>query len=116
VPLFDASAGSVHHGAWTLLGRAAAVNLSNGFGENTGRCHVDQIGHGLSEGERGVIHSLDDVTASAMHLANLAAEHDPNVALVVVGHSLGGVVSALIASGSEDKFASAMRSTSRRTR
>lgn len=93
------------------------VLIVHGLGEHMGRYDAvarelnawgfavrgyDQYGHGLSAGVRGSLPSatklLDDLTAVVAHthsnLANLGDRLGANKRLIVVGHSLGGLVAS----------------------
>ena len=69
--------------------RAAAVVFLHGFGEHSGLYHqlgntlnntrielwaLDEIGHGLTEGDRAVIRSIDDLVQSGREVAAAIAE------------------------------------------
>lgn len=86
-----------------------AVLLAHGYGEHTGRYErlagalvadgavvagPDHVGHGLSDGERVLIESFDDVVADLHVVADgLRADH-PGLPLVLLGHSMGGLIAA----------------------
>ncbi|WCH96862.1 lysophospholipase [Streptomyces moderatus] len=65
-----------------LVGRGAAV-----FGP-------DHVGHGRSAGERVLIEDFEDVVADLRAVAALARTAHPDVPVVLVGHSMGGLVAA----------------------
>jgi alpha-beta hydrolase superfamily lysophospholipase len=114
VPYFEGATGSVYYKAWRVPApRTAAVVFLHGFGEHSGLYHrlgnslnasgielwaLDEIGHGLTQGERAVIPSIDDLVENGRRLAALAEEADPESPLFLAGHSLGGVVAAVSAS------------------
>ncbi|MFE0252809.1 alpha/beta hydrolase [Streptomyces sp. NPDC059010] len=54
----------------------------------------DHIGHGRSAGERVVIGDFEDVVADLRAVAGLARAAHPDVPLVLVGHSMGGLTAA----------------------
>ncbi|MDC0767192.1 alpha/beta hydrolase [Streptomyces sp. HD] len=54
----------------------------------------DHIGHGRSAGERVVIEDFEDVVADLRAVADLARAAHPDVPLVLVGHSMGGLTAA----------------------
>jgi alpha-beta hydrolase superfamily lysophospholipase len=73
-----------HVGAW-LAGRGCAVHA------------YDHRGHGLSEGPRGHLRRFDDLLDDLeLALAELRTAH-PALPLFVVGHSMGGLVTAALA-------------------
>lgn len=110
MPYFDGAVGRVYYREWAVTQPVAAVAFLHGFGEHTGVYHrlagalgargislwaLDEIGHGLSDGERGRIDSLDDLVANGQKLTDLAAA--TGLPIVLAGHSLGGVAAALTA-------------------
>jgi alpha-beta hydrolase superfamily lysophospholipase len=113
VPYFEGVSGSVYFKAWTVSGpRRAAVVFLHGFGEHSGLYHrlgnaltssgielwaLDEIGHGLSDGDRAVIRSVDDLVENGRRLTALAEAAEPGGPLVLAGHSLGGVAAAISA-------------------
>ncbi len=100
---------------WPALGSEArgTIVVVHGLGEHIGRYrHVaeflvargwrvvayDQRGHGRSGGERGRLHRADDLLVDlAQVLDSVRAEHPGP--LVLLGHSLGGLVVARFVAG-----------------
>ena len=85
----------------------AVVLLVHGLGEHMARYqHVafalqqagyiamgyDHVGHGLSTGKRGDIDHSDQLTAHLRHMVMLAKAEHPELPLVLLGHSMGGLV------------------------
>jgi alpha-beta hydrolase superfamily lysophospholipase len=115
MPTFDGAAGRVYYKAWRVPApRAAAVVFLHGFGEHSGLYHrlgntlnasgielwaLDEIGHGLTEGERAVIGSIDDLVENGRRLTDLAEAAGPAPAWLA-GHSLGSAAAAV--SGARD--------------
>ena len=112
MPFFDGVKGRVYYKTWQPETAAAGVVFLHGFGEHSGLYHrygaalnaraialwaLDQIGHGLTDGERGVVESLDDLAENGQRLTSIAERQQPGLPLVVAGHSLGGVTAALTA-------------------
>ncbi len=110
MPTFPGSRGEVHYREWLATDPVASYVFLHGFGEHSGLYDrfaaalngsrisvwaVDQIGHGLSAGERGLVESLDDLVTNGRTLAGIAVERQPDLPLFVAGHSLGGVTTAL---------------------
>ncbi|MFF4584893.1 alpha/beta hydrolase [Streptomyces sp. NPDC001388] len=54
----------------------------------------DHMGHGRSAGERVRIEDFEDVVTDVRAVAELAREAHPDLPLVVIGHSMGGLVAA----------------------
>jgi alpha-beta hydrolase superfamily lysophospholipase len=84
MPYLGGTACRVYFRAWRARApRSAAVVFLHGFGEQSGLYHrlgnalavagidlwaLDEIGHGLSEGERAVIGSIDDLVENGYRL------------------------------------------------
>ena len=114
MPYFDGSTGRVYFRAWRAAApRSAAVIFLHGFGEHSGLYHrlgdaltaqgidlwaLDEIGHGLTDGDRAVIRSIDDLVHNARLLTVLADEAEPGGPLLLAGHSLGAAAAALTVS------------------
>ena len=98
---------------WPLAGAKGSIVIVHGLGEHIGRHeHVaaflngrgwrvvayDLRGHGGSEGERGRLHTADDLLVDlAQVLDAVRAEHPGR--LVLLGHSLGGLIAARFVAG-----------------
>jgi alpha-beta hydrolase superfamily lysophospholipase len=85
------------------------VQIVHGYAEHGGRYgHVataladdgavvyadDHIGHGRSDGERAVIDDFDHAVDDLHTLSTIARDDYPKLPLVLVGHSMGGLLSA----------------------
>ncbi|MFD4950081.1 alpha/beta hydrolase [Streptomyces sp. NPDC058451] len=83
--------------------------LAHGYGEHSGRYEEparaltahgavvygpDHMGHGKSAGERVVVEDFEDVVTDVRAVADLARAAHPGLPLVLIGHSMGGLVSA----------------------
>jgi alpha-beta hydrolase superfamily lysophospholipase len=93
---------------WPVAGPHGSVLIVHGLGEHSGRyAHVaahlnaagwtvvgyDQRGHGTSEGARGRLASADDLLLDLSRVIDaVRAAHDGP--LVLLGHSMGGLVAA----------------------
>lgn len=113
MPTFDGVTGRVYFKAWRVPApRAAAVVFLHGFGEHSGLYHrlghalnnagvelwaLDEIGHGLTEGDRAVIGSIDDLVENGRRLAALAEAVEPGRPVWLAGHSLGSAAAAVAA-------------------
>jgi len=86
------------------------VLLAHGYGEHSGRYeHVaralaeagaavyapDHLGHGRSEGEQASIHDLSDVVHDLALVHARARESHSDLPLVLIGHSMGGIIATL---------------------
>ena len=93
MPTFDGVTGRVYFKAWRVPApRAAAVVFLHGFGEHSGLYHrlghalngagielwaLDEIGHGLTEGDRAVIGSIDDLVEKIRRKADVDRSGPP---------------------------------------
>lgn len=81
----------------------------HGYGEHAGRYEglagvltahgaavfaPDHMGHGRSDGERVRIEDFEDVVTDVRAVADLARRTHPDLPLVVIGHSMGGLIAA----------------------
>ncbi|GAA0922493.1 lysophospholipase [Streptomyces thermoalcalitolerans] len=81
----------------------------HGYGEHSGRYQElsgvlgahgavvygpDHMGHGRSAGERVVVEDFEDVVTDVHAVAGLARAAHPGLPLVLIGHSMGGLISA----------------------
>jgi alpha-beta hydrolase superfamily lysophospholipase len=121
MPTFDGVTGQVYYKAWRVPGgRTAAVVFLHGFGEHSGLYHrlghalngagielwaLDEIGHGLTAGERAVIRSADDLVENGRRLTALAEAAEPGVPVWLAGHSLGAAAAALSAARTPGRYA-----------
>jgi alpha-beta hydrolase superfamily lysophospholipase len=113
MPTFPGAAGRVFHDSWRPHGTPrGAVVLLHGYGEHLGlydalarrlTAHgqavhaLDAVGHGRSDGERGLIASWDLFVDDARRLARRTRDEHPGVPLTLVGHSGGAVAATLLA-------------------
>jgi alpha-beta hydrolase superfamily lysophospholipase len=65
----------------------------------------DHLGHGQSDGERALIIDGEHLTADLDLVAQLAREENPGLPLVVVGHSMGGLIAARYAQAHQGELA-----------
>jgi alpha-beta hydrolase superfamily lysophospholipase len=83
--------------------------LVHGYGEHTGRYEEvagvltghgaavyapDHMGHGRSDGERVLIEDFEDVVTDVHAVADLARAAHPGLPVVMIGHSMGGLIAA----------------------
>ena len=106
---FQGSEGTVFYRCWEPEGPPVRiVQIVHGYAEHGGRyAHVaealavagavvyadDHIGHGRSDGERALITNFDHVLDDLHTLADTARTEHPGIPLVLVGHSMGGLLS-----------------------
>ena len=96
------------------------VLLAHGYAEHSGRYHhvaaalvangavvhaVDHVGHGKSGGERALVTDFHLLVDDLRELDVRAREQHPDRPVVVVGHSMGGLVAALYAQRYGDSIA-----------
>jgi alpha-beta hydrolase superfamily lysophospholipase len=121
MPTFNGAAGLVYYKAWRVPApRTAAVVFLHGFGEHAGLYHrygntlnragielwaLDEIGHGLTEGERADVGSIDDLVENGRRLTALAEAAAPGTPVWLAGHSLGTAVAALSAARDPGRYA-----------
>jgi alpha-beta hydrolase superfamily lysophospholipase len=83
--------------------------IVHGYGEHAGRyAHVadalvdagaavyaaDHAGHGQSEGERALVNDMEDLVDDTRKVVEAAQSERPGLPVVMIGHSLGGMVAA----------------------
>lgn len=106
---YNGHAGELAARSWTVEQPRYVAVLCHGYGEHIGRYEwvagalnahgasvygVDHAGHGRSAGERVLITDYDDVVADFHLLVRAAKEENPGLPVVLVGHSMGGMVAA----------------------
>ncbi|MFF9275477.1 alpha/beta hydrolase [Streptomyces griseosporeus] len=105
----DGTRGAIAVREWPHPRPRCLALLVHGYGEHAGRYEQvadvlvrhgasvwapDHVGHGRSAGERVVIEDFEDVVTDVEAVAGLARAAHPGLPLVVVGHSMGGLVAA----------------------
>ncbi|WP_246182891.1 alpha/beta fold hydrolase [Mycolicibacterium grossiae] len=119
----DALGGRAYYRHWAAEDPRSAVVFLHGFGEHTGVYHryafalnargidvwaVDQLGHGLSPGERGDVGSIEASSTLADALTDVVAEARPGLPLVAAGHSFGAVVTLFRVLATPDRYRAAV--------
>lgn len=123
IPVEERLADGTFYRRWTPASAPrAAILLAHGLGEHSGRYQEfaetmaaagfavvapDHKGHGLTEGPRAHIDRLEDFFAPLLELRSLIDEWYPGVPCFLVGHSMGGLISARFLLDHQDKFAAA---------
>ena len=121
---FRASSGAkIFYRHWTPAEPRAVILLSHGLAEHSGRYEefadffgdagfaiyaVDFPGHGKSDGKRGHIGRFDEYTFALNQLTSLARSAHPDLPFVLLGHSMGGLVSADFLLQHQSKFIAAV--------
>ena len=106
--------------SWSCEDTAKGVVLiSHGLGEHSGRynhvaqaftanhLHVyalDHIGHGESPGKPAFVESFSDLTAGVAELRSQIASEHPELPIVLIGHSMGGLIAARAVLDSQSDF------------
>jgi alpha-beta hydrolase superfamily lysophospholipase len=57
----------------------------------------DHLGHGESEGERVSVETMEDLVEDTARVVDLAREEHPGLPVVMIGHSMGGIIAARFA-------------------
>ncbi len=85
------------------------VVVAHGYGEHVGRYErladalvgdgavvyaVDHVGHGKSTGERALVEDFEDVVTDLHRLDGTARREHPGLPVVLLGHSMGGLIAA----------------------
>jgi alpha-beta hydrolase superfamily lysophospholipase len=85
------------------------VVIAHGYGEHVGRYErvadalvrndgvvyaVDHVGHGKSEGDRVLVPDFEDVVSDLHELDETARREHPGLPVVLLGHSMGGLIAA----------------------
>lgn len=106
---FEGAHGTIAVREWPNDSARYVALLSHGYGEHIGRYdHVadalvrhgaavygpDHQGHGRSAGERVVITDYDDVVADLRVVEERARAAHPGLPVVLIGHSMGGMIAA----------------------
>ncbi|WP_110181788.1 alpha/beta hydrolase [Nocardioides solisilvae] len=118
-------AGTLFVRRWTGERTRYVVLLVHGYGEHTGRYpHVaerlvadgaavlapDHVGHGRSDGERVLVEDLERVCDDLHRVEELARAEHPGLPVVLLGHSMGGLVAARYAQRYGDGLAAVVLS------
>jgi len=92
----------------------------HGYGEHAGRYEEpagvlrehgavvfgpDHMGHGRSEGERVLVEDFEDVVGDVHSVSELARSLYPGMPVVLIGHSMGGLIAARYAQRYGDELA-----------
>lgn len=99
--------------------------LAHGYGEHVGRyehvaealvaigavvCGVDHAGHGRSAGDRALVTDVEDVVTDLHTLDERARAQAPGLPVVLLGHSMGGLIAARYAQRYGDTLAAVVLS------
>ncbi len=105
----DGHAGPLVGRRWAASDPTWVALLVHGYGEHVGRYEhvatrltaagaavwgVDHVGHGRSDGERVLVTDIDLVVEDVRRLEEAARAAHPGLPVVLVGHSMGGLIGA----------------------
>src|SRR5919202_4737314 len=100
--------------------------IAHGYGEHIGRYErladalvgtgavvyaVDHVGHGKSEGERVLVEDFEDLVTDLHVLDGTARREHPGLPVVLLGHSMGGLIAARYAQRHRDTLAALVLSS-----
>jgi alpha-beta hydrolase superfamily lysophospholipase len=124
---YGGTRGSLVARSWTGPGEPThVVVLAHGYGEHVGRYErladalagagaavyaVDHVGHGKSEGERVLVEDFEDVVTDLHALDETARREHPDQPVVLLGHSMGGLIAARYAQRFGDTLAALVLSS-----
>jgi len=107
IETFPGSEGTVSVRVWRNPSTRHVVVIAHGYGEHIGRYeHVadrlfrngatvwgpDHLGHGRSDGERALVRDFEHVVDDLHHVVSMAGAAHPNLPIVLIGHSMGGMI------------------------
>jgi alpha-beta hydrolase superfamily lysophospholipase len=116
----NGSEGEIAYRVWPHDHPTRIVILAHGYGEHIGRYdHVaaalgergalvagpDHLGHGRSDGERVLVSDYEHVIHDLDAVVDAVTEGHPDLPVVLVGHSMGGLIAARYAQRHGDRLA-----------
>lgn len=118
---FEGACGSIHYERWDAAAETTCLAvIVHGYAEYAARyAHVaerlagvgavtygqDHMGHGRSDGERALITDFADVVADLRTLVDIATAEQPGRPVVMIGHSMGGLLTSRFAQRYPDDVA-----------
>lgn len=121
MPTFAGSEGTVHYERWAPAGPPRRVVIVvHGYAEYAARYgpvadalnHAgsivygqDHLGHGHSDGERALIVDFERVVDDLDSLVDIATGENAGLPVVMIGHSMGGLLSARFAQRHPERLA-----------
>lgn len=113
MPSFSGSEGEIHYEHWVPVDTPRRiVVIVHGYAEHGARydhvarvlaehgavvCAQDHLGHGRSDGERALITDFEHVVDDLRTLLDIMLDEHPGLPVVMVGHSMGGLLAARFA-------------------
>ena len=119
-PVLDATTGSLYVHTWIAEQPRYVALIAHGMGEHAGRYeHVavrlvadgaavyapDHRGHGRSDGVYGTVDDVEDLVDDLHTVADRAREAHSGLPVVLIGHSLGGIIASRFAQRYPDELA-----------
>jgi len=117
---------NIYHQCWLPEEEPRAVFLVvHGLGEHSGRymnlVHhfvplkyavyaLDHLGHGRSEGTRMYVDRFEDYTETLLTFLDMVRSRHPDKPIILLGHSMGGLIAAFFLLDHQDAFACAILS------
>ena len=124
---YDGVQGPLVARSWSAPGEPTHVVLiAHGYGEHVGRYErladalvrngavvyaVDHVGHGKSGGERVFVRDFEDIVTDLHALDETARQQRPGLPVVLLGHSMGGLIAARYAQRYGDTLAALILSS-----
>jgi len=71
---------------------------------------IDHIGHGKSDGKRAYVERFQDYTETLKNYFDMIQEWQPNKSIFLIGHSMGGLISAAYLLNHQDELSGAVLS------
>ncbi len=106
---FQGSEGKISVRVWQNPAARHVVVIAHGYGEHIGRYeHVaqrfvaagasvwgpDHVGHGRSDGERALVRDFEHVVDDLQRVVSMAQAAHAGLPVVLIGHSMGGMIAA----------------------
>lgn len=97
----------IYYHSWRADNPRGIIVIAHGLGEHSGRYlnlintmqndgvsfyALDHRGHGRSEGKRGHLNAFAEYTEDLKMLFKLVQKENPGVPIILLGHSMGGVI------------------------
>jgi len=105
----DGHAGHLVARRWEAAAPTYVALLCHGYGEHIGRYEevasrlagdgaavygIDHVGHGRSDGDRVLVEDFEGVVDDVRRLERTARAENPDLPVVLIGHSMGGMIGA----------------------
>lgn len=118
--VLQGSEGALSVRVWPNPAPERIVVLAHGYGEHIGRyehvgaalsergavvCGPDHLGHGESEGERVLITDVEHIVDDLHAVVSYGRKHHPELPVVLVAHSMGGLIGTRYAQRYGDELA-----------